>query len=307
MRHYRNTARLSVVSVERRHTVGPSARSEIHEPVHKLLLGSMVDEARAARGGFTNWLPMLAAIGLGRLRNRPPALHMQVRNGPTLHTPAGDRSWRTAVECFGRDCYHLRETVLPPSPTVVDIGANIGAFALAVLAVRPHAQIAAFDASPAAVTALRANLAFNGVEDRVTVVHAAVTGKAGPGAVWLNEHVGDLCTSTVLDQALPANRRTHRVEVPAMPLSAILSSYAGGVDLVKIDVEGAEYDIIEATPVDLLAKVSRLVVEYHQVSDHGAGDLAIHLQSAGFTWQYQQHSALPRQGLAEWSRLPGDR
>lgn len=287
---------------------GPTPRFETSEPVHQHLLRSVQDEALSVHRAFGNWLPLLAAIALGRAQGRPPALRMSVRHGgPTIHTPGGDRSWWTAVECFGRDCYRLSTADLPPAPAVVDIGANIGGFALAVLAVRPQAQVAAYEPSPAALAALRTNIAVNNAQARVAVHHGAVTGPSEPDTVWLNEQVGNLCTSSVLDQGDAVGVSAHRVEVPAVPLSAILSSYAGDIDLLKMDVEGAEYGIVEATSVELLAKVRRMVVEYHDVPGRNVRELAHHLHTAGLVWERQEHSALPGQGLAWWARPAEDR
>ena len=285
---------------------GPAPRFETTER-RTSTLRSVVDEAVSVHRAFGNWLPLLAAIALGRAQRRPPELRMRVRHGPTIHTPAGDRSWRTAVEVFGRDCYRLATADLPPAPAVVDIGANIGGFALAVLAVRPQAQIAAYEPSPAALAALRTNIAANDAQPRVTVHAGAVTGPPKPGTVWLNEQVGDLCTSSVLGKGDAVAGSAHRVEVPALPLSAILSSYPNEIDLLKMDVEGAEYGIVEATPVELLAKVRRMVVEYHAVPGCDVRDLAHHLHLAGFAWERQEHSALPGQGLAWWARSEGCR
>lgn len=108
-------------------------RAETSEPAHQHLWQSVVREAVNVRQVFGNWLPLLAAIALGRLRARPPQLHMHLRHGPTLHTPGDERRWWTAVVCFGRNCYRLGTDELPSAPLVVDIGANIGAFSLAVL------------------------------------------------------------------------------------------------------------------------------------------------------------------------------
>lgn len=267
-------------------------------------VGSLLSEAMSIRRAFENWLPILVAVAAGRLRGRPPALEMRVPEGPTLRVPEGDRSWWTAVECFGFDCYRLGATELPPAPVVVDIGANLGAFTLALLAHRPHAQVDAYDASPTAVAVLASNIAANNVGNQVTVHHSAVTGADGLGTVWLNEHVGDLCTSSVLDSQ-NLTRPSRRVQVPAVSLSAILSAYQGDVSLIKIDVEGAEYEIVEETPIELLGKVQRMVIEYHDVPGHDVQELARRLAAAGMTWKRQVHSAIPRQGMAWWAKLPG--
>jgi len=276
-------------------------RVELTEPVHGHLIGAVVDEVRDLHKGFRNWLRLCINIAVGRIRKRPPALTMKVRCGPTLATPGGDRSWRTVAEIFGRDCYRLAKVGLPPAPVVVDIGANIGSFSLAVLNLFPVAEVAAFEASPAALLALQRNILANRASDRVRVHHVAVTGSSEPSSVWLNEHVGDLCTSSLLESE-DAGLESARVEVPARSLSAILASYPHGVDLLKMDVEGAEYDIIAGTPSHLLARVRCAVIEYHDVPGHHVDELAARLDEAGLAFERQEHSALPNQGLAWWVR-----
>ena len=287
------------------HLTHPGPRIETTKAMHPHLLGSVLAEAAAVHRGFENWLPLLVAIATGRLRGRPAALVMQVRHGPTLRTPEGDRSWWTAVECFGLVCYPLASAEFPPAPVVVDVGANIGCFTLALLSVRAQAHVAAYDASRSAIAALTANIAANHVQSRVTVHHGAVTGHPEPRTVWLNEHLGALCTSSLLDEN-DARGSTDRVEVPAVTLGAILSAYPGDVDLVKMDVEGGEYAAIEVTPMPLLAKVRRMVIEYHDVSGRDVGELAQRLEAAGLVWERQQHGGLPRHGLAWWARPAED-
>lgn len=106
----------------------PAPRVETSELAHQHLWQSFVHGAASVSQAFGNWLPLLAAIPLGGLRDRPPQLHMRVRRGQTLHTPAGERIWWTAVKCFNRDCYRLGAAELPSAPLV-----DIGAFSLAVL------------------------------------------------------------------------------------------------------------------------------------------------------------------------------
>lgn len=284
---------------------GLRPRVETTEPVREHLLGSVVDEVCSLRRGFWNWPGLCGAIAVGRMRGRQRTLSMEVRHGPTLSTPGGDRSWWTAVEIFGRDCYQLARIDLPYAPVVVDIGANIGGFSLAVLNIRPCAHIAAFEASPGVLGALQRNIEANGARGRVSVHHAAVTGPSESDTVWLNEHVGDLCTSSLLEPSDGDGQPRHRVEVPARPLSVILASYPHGIDLLKMDVEGAEYGIVEATPPELLGKVRSMVVEYHDVPGHCVGELAAHLHEAGLVWERQVHSALPNQGLCWWVQAAG--
>jgi FkbM family methyltransferase len=269
------------------------------------LFREVLREVRELRRGFENWLALTLAIAISRLEGRPAALQMRARRGPILQTPSGDRSWWTAVECFGRDCYRLQEQGLPPAPTVVDIGANIGSFTLAVLALRPRAHVTAYEASPAAIRTLTANLAANGVASRVQVEHRAVTGRAEVDTVWLSEHEGDLCTSSIVGLGRDTFTTSARIEVPSTSLSAVLASHPDGIDLLKMDVEGAEFEIVKATPAEQLASVARVVIEYHDVPGHRVEELAERLGAAGLVWERQEHSNRAGQGLAWWVRETG--
>ena len=58
------------------------------------------------------------------------------------------------------------------------------------------------------------------------------------------------------------------------PLSAVAGISLGqllldhtieSVDLLKIDVEGGEYAILESTPADVLSRIRNIVFEYHDI------------------------------------------
>ena len=273
----------------------PKPLAERWEPAGSPL-GAIVGECADLRRGFANWPSLLAAIAVGRLRGQPLALHMQVRGGPTLQTLSGDWSWWTVVECFGRDCYRLRSIDLPQGPAVVDIGANIGAFTLAVLARWPEARVTAIDASPTAVEVLTSNIARYGASARVVVRHAAVVGPERGAFVFLHERHGNLCMSSLLEPADVGPDR--QVKVPAVELPAVLNAYPAGVDLLKLDIEGAEYEVLGTVPVEQLATIGRMVIEYHAVPGHGVNELARRCAAAGMVWEWHEHSPDPAGGCA---------
>jgi FkbM family methyltransferase len=269
------------------------------------LVGAVSAELAALRRGFTNWPGVAARIAGGRLLRRPPAaLTLRTRRGPVLRTPAGDRTWWTAVEVFGHDSYNLEQMVLPPAPVFVDVGANIGAFALGVLARWPAAQGACYEPSPHAYAALTANLGTDDCGGRVQAHAAAVTGTAELTTVRLFERPSDSCTSTLLPPRAGSKSTVpgRWVEVPAQSLQAVLAQWSGGVDLLKIDVEGAEYDIIRGTPLASLMTIKHVVVEYHAVDGHSVADLAERFGEAGFVWRRWERSAIHGQGLCWWER-----
>lgn len=260
-------------------------------------------EFAALRAGFVNWPSIVAWIAFGRLRGQPLGLRMHARSGPVLRTPAGDRSWWTALETFGRDCYRLGSMGLPEAPIVVDVGANIGAFASQVLALRPAARVLCLEPSPRAFAALHANIERNSWSQWVNLWPAALTGAAGASAVLLFERPGDSCTSTVVSDCVgPSEAAGEWTEVPAVTLEHVLASLPEGVDVLKIDVEGAEYDIVAGTPTASLATVRRVVLEYHEVPGRRVEEIAAHLDEAGLVWRARERSSRAGYGLCWWTQ-----
>ena len=58
--------------------------------------------------------------------------------------------------------------------------------------------------------------------------------------------------------------RVQSVQVPGLPLADFLDERGiGEVDLLKIDIEGAETELLLETDIDVLARVKQICVEFH--------------------------------------------
>lgn len=160
------------------------------------------------------------------------------------------RVWiHQVLEIFGEDCYGVG--TLPPDARIVDGGANIGTFALYTLWRRPGAHVVAVEPGPDNLAALHRNVARAGKEAACRVVPVALGAGKGHGTVNTESTDG-----TRLDAG-----GTESVDI--VPLADVLD---GPADLVKLDVEGAEFDVLEGAG-DALQSVKRLVVEYHRYRD----------------------------------------
>lgn len=169
----------------------------------------------------------------------------------------------------------LRRTV-PAGGVVYDIGANVGFFAL--LAARlagPEGRVIAFEpiaevAALAREAALRSDLG-----DRVEVRVAAVGERAGSvvmcvvaqGGIW--SHVAT---------REPHSATTERREVAQVSLDDAVAAGAPPPDVIKIDVEGAEDDVLRGARHVLAEHRPVVVCELHGTNDEVA-DL---LEEAGY-------------------------
>lgn len=158
---------------------------------------------------------------------------------------------------------------LGAAPLVADLGANIGLFAAWALARFPQARIVAFEPDPANVAVQEQARSANGADARWRIV--AAFADVRPGTVPFRS--GGFTTSSGT-----AGQAT--IEVPAVDVFGEL----GEADLVKIDIEGAEWPILaDARLAELAATV--LVVEYHPdgcpAADARAHALGL-LEAAGY-------------------------
>jgi FkbM family methyltransferase len=132
--------------------------------------------------------------------------------------------------------------------TVIDIGANIGAFTMAAATMVPQAEVIAFEPFPAVFERLVANCALNDLQNVICVNAAA--GRAA-GSQRLIAPAGLPTTAS----AEAGHRLRHRWArepgpytfqiVPVVDVDSFAEDVGlSGVDLVKIDAEQAEVDII---------------------------------------------------------------
>lgn len=153
--------------------------------------------------------------------------------------------------------YDLPNLYLPENAVIVDIGAHVGAVSIWLAMRLPDARIFALEPSITNYTRLLRNLAANGIAN-VTALRAAVTGDGRD--VILRGSVKDNSGGlSILGEGngLPA---------PSYSLSELCEITGNRIDLLKMDCEGAEYEIIHANP-DLLTGVEFFVGEFHSNPD----------------------------------------
>jgi FkbM family methyltransferase len=186
---------------------------------------------------------------------------VKLKNGPSLLVrPPPARDLDTAYELFCQDVYRFAvDRVGKDVRCVVDLGGNTG-YSLAYLAWSfPESHLFVFEPNPVLLGALHRNIRLNGLEPRVTV-HAAAACSA-PGEIQLTDEESE---STVL--ARPGVRTfTVRGEDLFEALAGVR------VDLLKMDIEGAEYALL-SDPRFFALKPRAIVMEWHSTETHPDGE-----------------------------------
>jgi FkbM family methyltransferase len=261
---------------------------------------SMLGVMRGIRKGFTNW-PIAAGLAFIS-RYVPyvdPAIHWSTRQGTSFETPPGDRAWWSSIESFPFDSYRLDELRPRAAFTFLDIGANVGAFSLAVAERFPNARGVAVEPIPRTVRYLRRNLARNGLMPAVSARWGAVTAAGEAVEFVYNSKDSSRATAAVI----APDAAGVRVTVPAFRLTEVAEEFADGIDLVKIDIEGGEYELVEHLAEFVRERsVSRLVIEYHDVVGRGVPDLIDGLAGGPMMPVRNDRSSTPRVGLVFFDR-----
>lgn len=154
---------------------------------------------------------------------------------------------------------HLRN--VPNDAIVIDIGAHIGAFSILAATKYKLSHIFSFEPSTENFTLLNKNIQANNLTKRISTFNKAVTG-GEKKFVTLNVHPSNLgMHSVVFDYGL--GKKGQRHEVPATSLDRIFSeNKIKTCDVLKLDCEGAEYNILFAVSKNTLEKINNIVMEY---------------------------------------------
>lgn len=154
----------------------------------------------------------------------------------------------------------LIEHIVRPSGTFIDVGANIGLHTLAAArAMRGLGKVVAFEPFSGTRALLTESVFINGFSQMVEIHEAAVASQSGAKVLYLGKTSGHHSLYP-LESGQESEQKT--VQVALVTLSDVVSPHER-VDLIKIDVEGAELDVLEsARPLIEANPELALIVEF---------------------------------------------
>ena len=201
-----------------------------------------------------------------------PSIIVALKSGEKLclrRLPSTDPG--VAHEVFARDLYRGPRAPEPGSvKRIVDLGANVGISVVYWAHRNPAAQIDAYEPHPVHLARLEAHLKMNRIGSRV-VVHPVAVGTA-PGTAWLTDEQG----SSRIDSS-SANG------FPVRMVDFFETAGAGRIDLLKMDIEGAEYAIFIDKRFSRL-DLGSIAFEWHNYPPYSDADAQIFRRLAQLGW-----------------------
>ena len=195
-----------------------------------------------------------------------------------LLSPACGESFTFYENMIEKD-YLKNGIVLKPGSTVVDIGANVGAFAvLASSIVGPCGRVIAFEPIAQTFERLKENIALNGldnvdcrraaIDSREGAITLRVTGKSAYATAHYANKIGD---EWAIETA------------PCLTLDQVFKDFQiDRINLLKVDCEGSEHGIFETLSPDAADRIDQIAMEVHDVEGASINRLRERLATLGF-------------------------
>lgn len=241
-----------------------------------------IERYRRLVSTFVNW-PAYLAFKWGWRGER--SVLLKTRTGFAIEVPWHVRHAFKDIFLYGTYAHPEITARLPERPVVIDIGGNIGGFSLYALHLRPRARCLTFEPVGGNFRQLQANRNRNPQADW-HLFNAAVAGTAG--TIQMCSPTGSaLATDAFMqrlhDGAQGAAASSETVEARTLE-NIFREENITHCDWLKVDCEGAEYEIFYQTPPELFQKVSAITLETHVVAGarNNTAALTDYLESLGF-------------------------
>ena len=155
---------------------------------------------------------------------------------------------KTYKEIFLCEIYRFESST--PNPVIIDCGANIGISSLYFKTIYPGATLIAFEPDESLADIYQKNMLQNSIQD--FTLHKA--------AVWTEN--GTISFNNMGSEAssIDVSGKSSNT-VPTLKLASIVAEHTT-IDLLKIDIEGAEYPVIQDIAAEL-HRVKHMFIEYH--------------------------------------------
>ena len=197
---------------------------------------------------FSNWIIQHTKIKLGNNIIRIPEVALL---GTYFNSEKGTQKYFTPEK----------------GDVVIDVGANIGFFTLqSAQAVGTNGFVLAVEANPLNYEFLQTNIALNGYGN-VEAYQVAAWNQE----VWLDLLLGKNCECHTVKKtfAMAKGRKDrytqNRIRIKARVLDNLVKDlFFEKVDWVKIDVEGAEFEVLQGLKNTLVSFKPRLIVESYE-------------------------------------------
>jgi len=237
---------------------------------------------------YTNWLECL------KLRQKvgKPTEDFRTakfRNGLKMNVRVGTPDISILHEVLLGGAYASTERLIQQAPqpcSVIDLGANIGAFTVRCAIASSNVYVYSYEPGPQNANLLKRNVEINPfLQERVHIFQEAAAKETGT-AYWQFDECNPGGSSLTLS--------VKGIAVQTRSFKEILARCEYPIALVKIDIEGSEYELITSTNKETWENIPAILTEVHDDPSGESTQIEWLEQMAdfGFVHQKREHSTI---------------
>lgn len=179
---------------------------------------------------------------------------------------------------------------------LLDIGAHIGVFSLYARALNPAAKIIAIEPEPHNFDLLKENFKLNRCENVIIKQMALVA--CHPEQISHNSATTTLYLNKDSHNHSTFYKTENSIEVLATTLEDLMyQNKIKKIGLLKMDIEGGEFEITHTMTQEIYDKIQNLAIEYHEFEDNKRTELEQMLRMHGFSVEHFPNAFDKRFGL----------
>jgi FkbM family methyltransferase len=162
---------------------------------------------------------------------------------------------KRVLEMWAIRDYFKKRLVIQNKDIVIDIGAHIGTFTVYAAKLAKEGMVYSFEPHPENIRLLKENCELNNLKN-VKLFRYGVCGKRRKVKLFIDENYTGRHSLYKKSQKF--------IFIECITLKEIFdANEIGHCNFLKLDCEGAEYDILFNTPQDYFDKIDKIVLEYH--------------------------------------------
>lgn len=196
-----------------------------------------------------------------------------------FETYAGRRFSMDACILYENSILGVYEDYIPnlkPNDWVIDVGAHIGSFSIHLARRFPKLRIVSIEPHPINFELLTNNIGINNLTSTIQPLHAAVGKRNGRASLY--EDFGNTAGGSIHN----TSSNTIRYKTKLTTLANLFTTYhIPRCEVLKLDCEGAEYEILRSTPSGVLKWIQTIIMEINE--ENRVADLTRYLTEQGFS------------------------
>lgn len=195
--------------------------------------------------------------------SKRPLDYLEFRNGSRIYSPGTLDLAFLFNEIWVDRVYSPAGYDISDGDRVVDIGANIGTFAIYAATSATNVHVCCCEPYPDCVHWLRKNIEASGLSN-IEVVPKAVAGRSELRMLQIEP------TNWIVNRLASGEDAHNGIPIECVSLDDVFEqNQIEKCDLLKLDCEGSEYEILQQCRPETLNRVRRIVGEYHKSCSAG--------------------------------------